>query len=435
VEKYKTEPLKCWKKAKEIRENYYRNYATAHEKGGIRWAGSGWAFDSVPMGLGEDVYSLTSEPYGAAIASDNKFSLECLEATEKFGFARDLCAYMRNYWGSVILNKYAFGGPFPKPDFLWTAHICCSHSKWYQVVSELEGGIPFRSIDTSVGPAPPFGVVTENKINYISGQLLDGIEWLQEITKRKFDDEKFIDAVMNHFRSSSVWGEISVLNQAVPAPLDEKTMYSLYVLPMLGGATKEVADYYEEVREEVKDRVNRNIAAIATEKCRIMSDSQPPWGFLKIFRYLEDYGCVSIGSIYTFGLTGILVYDDKTQALLPRAIPKRPKTREEACRALGEWQLYIPLYQQFYSPDFKSRLMITLAKQWKANGVILHLNRGCEGTGLGVMENRLALQKAGFPVMTYEGNMGDEREFDEARALARFDTFMELLGLKKLTLS
>lgn len=435
MEKYRTEPLKCWKKAKELRENYYRNYATAHEKGGIRWAGSGWAFDSVPMGLGEDVYSLTSEPYGAAIASDNKFSLECLEATEKFGFARDLCAYMRNYWGSVILNKYAFGGPFPKPDFLWTAHICCSHSKWYQVVSELEGGIPFRSIDASVGPAPPFGEVTENKINYISGQLLDGIEWLQEITRRKFDDEKFIDAAMNHFRSSSVWGEIGVLNQAVPAPLDEKSMYSLYALTMLGGATKEVADFYEEVREEVKDRVNRNIAAIATERCRIMSDSQPPWGFLKIFRYLEDYGCVSIGSIYTFGLTGILVYDDKTQALLPRAIPKRPKTREEACRALGEWQLYIPLYQQFYSPDFKSRLMIALAKQWKANGVILHLNRGCEGTGLGVMENRLALQKAGFPVMTYEGNMGDEREFDEARAIARFDAFMELLGLKKLTSS
>jgi benzoyl-CoA reductase subunit B len=34
--------------------------------------------------------------------------------------------------------------------------------------------------------------------------------------------------------------------------------------------------------------------------------------------------------------------------------------------------------------------------------------------------------------MTYEGNMGDEREFDEPRAMARFDAFMELLGLKRL---
>lgn len=432
MERYKTEPLKCWKKAKELRESYYRNYATAHEKGGIRWAGSGWAFDSVPMGLGEDVYSLTSEPYGAAVASDPKFSLQCLEASEKAGFARDLCAYMRNYWGSIILNKYAFGGEFPRPDFLWTAHICCSHSKWYQVVSELEGGIPLRSVDVSVGPAPPFGEITENKIDYIAGQLMDGIEWMKEVTGREFNDERFIDATMNHFRSTSRWGEVSLLNQAIPAPLDEKSMYSLYVLTMLGGSTKEVADFYDEVKEEVEDRVKRGIAALSRERCRLMSDSQPPWAFLKIFRYLEGFGCVSIGSIYTFGLTGILVFDEESQTFKAKPIPKRPSSREEACRALAEWQLYIPLYQQFYNPDFKSRLMIALARQWKVDGVVLHLNRGCEGTGLGVMENRLALQKAGFPVMTYEGNMGDEREFDEPRAMARFDAFMELLGRKRL---
>ena len=34
--KYPTEPLKCWGKVKELREKYYRDYATAHEKGGIR---------------------------------------------------------------------------------------------------------------------------------------------------------------------------------------------------------------------------------------------------------------------------------------------------------------------------------------------------------------------------------------------------------------
>jgi len=34
--KYPTEPIKCWKKAKELREQYYINYASAHEKGGLR---------------------------------------------------------------------------------------------------------------------------------------------------------------------------------------------------------------------------------------------------------------------------------------------------------------------------------------------------------------------------------------------------------------
>jgi benzoyl-CoA reductase subunit B len=47
------------------------------------------------------------------------------------------------------------------------------------------------------------------------------------------------------------------------------------------------------------------------------------------------------------------------------------------------------------------------------------------------MENRLGIAKAGVPIMTFEGNMGDEREFDEVRTTARVDAFMEQLGLRK----
>jgi benzoyl-CoA reductase subunit B len=75
-------------------------------------------------------------------------------------------------------------------------------------------------------------------------------------------------------------------------------------------------------------------------------------------------------------------------------------------------------------------MMIRIAREWKLNGVMLHYNRGCEGLSLGIAENRLALQAAGFPVMVFEGNMGDEREFDEPRTMARIDTFMETLGME-----
>jgi benzoyl-CoA reductase subunit B len=81
--KYKTEKLKCWEEAKDIRMKYYQNYAEAHDQGGLRWGGGAWTFDAVPAGLGEDVYPITSEPYGASIAFDKQLSLECLEASEK----------------------------------------------------------------------------------------------------------------------------------------------------------------------------------------------------------------------------------------------------------------------------------------------------------------------------------------------------------------
>jgi len=426
---YKTETLKCWNKAKEIRNDFYTNYASAHEKGGLRWAGGAWSFGAIPAGLGNDIFPITGEPYGASIAFNKEFSLRCLEATEKKGYARDLCSYMRSYWGSIILDEYAFGGKFPKPDFMWQDHICCSHSKWYQVASELEGGIPTYSIDVAVGP---YNSVTDSKIEYLVNQMHDGIEWLKKTTRREYNDDLLIEAVNNECRATALWAEICLLNMTVPTPIDEKSMYSLYVLGTLEKHSKVVADFYEELLDEVKYRVANGIGAIAHERCRLMSDTQPPWGFLSVFRYLEKFGAVSVGSLYTFGLIG--VWEDKPDGTWgPRTTPKELgidiTTRDQALKILADWNLSKPEWQHFYSPHLKSDMMIKIAKQWKIDGVLLHYNRGCEGLSLGIAENRLALIEAGYPVMAFEGNMGDEREFDEAKTMGRIDSFMETLGM------
>ena len=429
--KYPTEPLKCWKKAKELREQYYINYARAKENGGIRWGAAGWSFDAIPTAFGDDVHPLTGEPYGASIAFDRKFAKECLDAAEAAGFARDLCAYMRLYWGGMHLNKYLYGGEFPKPDFNFQTQICCSHAKWYQAASKLEHDTPTFFIDVSVGA---YKDLTTERLDYVTNQGLEACEWLEKTTGRKFNDELFIEAVKNEMRSTSLWAAICAENKAKPAPLDEKTMYSLYVLATLSKSSKWCADFYQECLDEVKDRVARGIAAVPNERCRVMSDTQPPWGFLKVFRYLEEYGAVSIGSLYTFGLEGI--WETKPDGTWgPRTLPWEKgiemNTREQAMRLYCDWNLSKPQWQHFYDPRIKTEMMKTIVKEWGVDGVMLHLNRGCEGLSIGIMENRLGLAASGVPVMTFEGNMGDEREFDLGRTQNRVDSFMETLGLKR----
>ncbi len=428
--KYPTESLKLWGKAKQLREQYYMNYAKAKENGGLRWSGSAWAMDAIPAGLGDDVFSLTGEPYAAAVAHDKKFAKECMDAAESVGFARDLCSYMRIYWGGMHLDKYLYGGKFPKPDFIFQTQICCSHSKWYQHVSKVEQ-VPQFYVDIGVGPYKDLNAA---RLDYVANQLHDGIEFLEKTTGRTFDDEKFIKAVKNEMRSTSRWADICALNKVKPAPLDEKTMYSLYVLATLSKSSQWCADFYDELYDEVKDRVARGIAAVPNEKCRMMSDTQPPWSFLKIFRYLETYGAVSIGSLYTFALEGI--WEDKPDGSwggrsLPweNGIPM--DTREQAVRLYADWNLSKPQFQHFFDPRLKTEMMLRIVKEWQVDGVMLHLNRGCEGLSLGIMENRSGIAKAGVPIMTFEGNMGDEREFDEVRTQARVDAFMEQLGLRR----
>jgi benzoyl-CoA reductase subunit B len=433
--KYPTEQLKCWGKAKELRNGFYKNFDDAKEKGGVRVMGSAWALDAVPMGLGKDVYWITGEPYGASCAFNKPMSAEFLNATENYGFARDLCAYMRNYWGSIIKNEYAFGGGFPKADFAYTQHICCSHAKWYQNACELEGGdVPLYAIDVGAGPYPPFSPkMYDHRVKYVADQMLDSIKWMEEVTGRTYDDNLLIEATWNDIRSTHTWAKICMLNKTVPAPLDEKTIYSLYVFGTLQKSNKDFADFYEnDLLPEVQDRVDRGVAAVENEQARIMTDTQPPWGFLSIYRYLETWGVVSIGSLYTFGLEGMWLYDKDKNDFQPRAMPEeKPQNREEACTMLADWHLSKPEYQHFYHPDYKTQLMDAIAKNWKCDGIILHYNRGCEGLSVGIAENRLGLMERGNKVMSYEGNMGDEREFDIVSVQKRFDIFLESLGLEK----
>ncbi|MEE8473665.1 MAG: 2-hydroxyacyl-CoA dehydratase family protein, partial [Dehalococcoidia bacterium] len=86
----------------------------------------------------------------------------------------------------------------------------------------------------------------------------------------------------------------------------------------------------------------------------------------------------------------------------------------------------------YLSVEEKNDQLVKLVRQWHVDGMVFHLNRGCEALALGQMENRLHLLKEGLPVMSYEGNTGDKREFDEAEVVDRVEAFMESLGLSKI---
>jgi benzoyl-CoA reductase subunit B len=86
----------------------------------------------------------------------------------------------------------------------------------------------------------------------------------------------------------------------------------------------------------------------------------------------------------------------------------------------------------FFSADIKNQQTLQLVDQWYAQGVVMHLNRGCKGTGGYLMESRLALSNKGIPVVTYEGNSGDSRDFDETQVVDNLESFLESQGLDKI---
>lgn len=334
--KYETRPLQCWNKAKELRYNFFKEFSTGRKQGKIVSLGGTLWCDCLLHGIG-DVIHLGGEVYGAAVGSDPPFAQACAEAVEAKGYSRDLCAWTKSYWGSVLLDRYYFGGTFPRPDFVITRHICDSHAKWFQTIAE-HYDVPFFAMEMPVGNQ--CDERQDERVEYAVAQMQEAIEWLEKTTGRKFDDERFIEAVYNEWESGRTWAEVCALNKAIPAPLDLKSIYSLFVIAAQARHRKETVEFNYILRDEVKERVQKGIAAIPAERCRLVTDVPPPFYFLGIYRHAENYGAVFVGSEYTFCLAGSWeVRDDGhwSPAKSLKEMGIEMKTREDALGVMARW--------------------------------------------------------------------------------------------------
>nr|CBX31825.1 hypothetical protein N47_N26500 [uncultured Desulfobacterium sp.] len=123
--KYKTEPLKCWNKAKELRNKIYDRIGKARDEG-RKMIVSGGTESAISLPAGFDMEFFGGEPYVAGCAfmgkNDSSKYMKYFETAEAAKYPRDLCSYMRLSVGSLLCNSYAFGGAYPKPEFNLQTH-------------------------------------------------------------------------------------------------------------------------------------------------------------------------------------------------------------------------------------------------------------------------------------------------------------------------
>lgn len=418
----------------------YRDFAEAE---GIKWAGSGWAYESIPEGLGDDVHFLAGEPYGAIIAYNKDISREFLAASDAHGFPSELCGYMVNYWGGLTRDTYVLPDgttydEFPALDFNFTSHLCCTHAKWYQGASELEAKYTVRNED----PTPMFAVdilggpnaqEDEDIVDYQKAQVHRAIEFVQESTGRSFDDTRFVRAVTNELETMALWAKVCDLQKHRPAPLEERRMFSLYVPSIARRSTDRAVELYRGLHEEVTEMVERRATVTGPQRFRFISDSPPPWAHLDVYRYIRDaYGAVSLGSLYTWGLTttwrGYDGGDEWSWEPFPTPSERGIEIddRETAIDEMIRANLRRPAWHVFGS-ELQARKDITLGmvEEFDVDFVLIHQNRGCEGWAQNQTAVTNHLKAHGVPVLEYEGNQADTRDFDPSELREKIDAFME----------
>ena len=104
----------------------------------------------------------------------------------------------------------------PMPDFLLCCNnICNCMIKWYENISK-ELGIPMIMIDI---PFNPDYEVSDAEAEYIKAQFWDAIRQLEEITGKKWTDERFKEVMESSGRASRMWIEATSQAKACSLPL------------------------------------------------------------------------------------------------------------------------------------------------------------------------------------------------------------------------
>lgn len=431
--RYATAPLRSWPKLKEIMSGYFREVWQAREQGRLLVGVGPYAPIELLAGYG-DCVMMGDMAMGLSLPNQPDLCRQCYGAIEGKGYPREGCAILRLFLGSALLGKGAYGA-FPRPEFLMEVNICDSMGKVMQTLGE-ELKLPYFCFD------PPFTTFLEpaqkkHMVEYFLSQFYDFMEWMEARTGRTLDEERLLEAIHNTLHSTSLWSEICILNQAVPAPLDEKTLLGLWG-PILNPLRyrKETVSFYEMLRDEVKDRVQKKIAALATERYRLLHEGNPPWYHLDFLKYPHSYGAVFIGSLYSFGLP-LTNYEVQADGRWGARKPPQEKgivfkNIDEALRYLAAWYIDTLLYKRMLHVPGKLDAHTRIVKEWQVDALVIHLDRGCPSYSVGKLELKMALQEMGIPSVTYEASSADQREYDQPRVMDRMETFFESLGLKKL---
>ena len=166
---------------------------------------------------------------------------------------------------------------------------------------------------------------------------------------------------------------------------------------------------------------------------------------MKYLRYLETYGAVGLGSLYTILVGG--PYEVRTDgSWAPKKNPLDMgmplNTREDVIRARVSFSQNPGPINPVNVDSLPGRNgdtrtaaweVTSLAKAFKANGAILPLHLTGVGCVWAMKEIALSLEEEGVSVLHYECSQpGDANNLDENGMLNQIDTWMQSQELERL---
>ena len=395
---------------------FYRNYVKKSYEDAHRAKAEGrpvaWVASTFPVEtlLAMDIFPVWPENY-ASLCAARQVSVRLCEVAESKGFSKDLCSYARCGIGSLFEKEDLPEGGMPKPDFLFAATCACdTHFKWFQFASRYFK-VPLFLLDVpyNISGADSEHLEKTHIKSYIS-RLEELIDFLEKQTGTKLNKEKLRETTALSDRTSQLWMEIQDHRKTIPTPMDARDAFSAVFFMLCVPGTQMAVDFYERLRDEVKERAENRFGVIEDEKYRLIWDNLPLWFDLNFFGYLNGLGAVVVAETFSHVWMG-------------RLDPSKPL--ESFARK------YLPNFANC-SVDGRIDLIENLVKDFSVDGVILPTNWGCRMMSIGeTIVKETIYKRLGVPSLIIDTDSSDWRSYNETQVKRNVEVFLQILSEKK----
>jgi benzoyl-CoA reductase subunit B len=263
---------------------------------------------------------------------------------------------------------------------------------------------------------------SRSDVNYVIKQLQETVKKLEQLTGRKFDYDRFQQAVACSSRTEELWSQIKHLARRTPSPFDAyfdaiTLMGPLYVYR----AKPEGVEFFAAALEELQVKCDAGQGVYEKEQFRLVMEGPPPYPYFRTFRdmFAKWQACAvastysTVGGLWEFGFRHDP--DHPFESVAMHMIAQNVTNRN-----------FLQRYDQIRR----------YVEDWHADGLIIHFVKSCRlfSAGQGDMRDYFTKQ-LGVPTLYIESDLEDPRYFAEAQTRNRIDAFFEALEHAKATAS
>ncbi len=397
--------IRSVKKMKEIMTNYYIEAKTADQSGKkIAWITSGGPVEPL---LAMDVIPVYPENHAAMIGA-SKMGPDLCEKAEEMGYPRDLCSYARSDISCATVDGGPIGG-LPKPDMLVCCNnICGTVLKWYEIQARYFD-VPLFILDTPISHTE----FSDEAHRYVRRQFEEYMVFLEEHCDGKMDYDRLQEIGKMSIKGQKLWQAVLDTTMHKPSPMSAfDAFFHLALIVTLRG-TETVAEYYQELLDEMNRRITEGISAVPDEKIRLLWDNLPIWYRTKwLSETFAAHDACLVADTYTSAWCGSLKYLDEDNFF--------------ESMVQGYSRIYLNI-----GVDAMAEEVIGMVDKYSADGLVMHSNRSCKPYSLGQYDIQEIVQKrCEIPTLIIEADMVDSRSFSESQIETRIGAFMEIIKNK-----